>query len=73
MPNLKKFYFIADTKGVHKDFLVNFIKKILSLKLIREKMGTNIFGYNFNFLHQKKELRKMFCEINLNEILYNQN
>ena len=67
MPNLKKFYFIADTKDVQEDFFLNFIKKVLSLKSIRE-IGINFFGYHFNFLYQKKELRKMFPEINLNEL-----
>ena len=67
MPNLKKFYFIADTKDVQEDFFLNFIKKVLSLKSIRE-IGINLFGYHFNFLYQKNELRKMFPEINLNEL-----
>ena len=67
MPNLKKFYFIADTKDVQEDFFLNFIKKALSLKSIRE-IGINFFGYHFNFLYHKSDLRKMFPEINLNEL-----
>ena len=67
MPNLNKFYFIIDTKGVQEDFFFKFIKKVLSLKSIRE-IGINFFGYHFNFLYQKKELRKIFPEINLNEL-----
>ena len=67
MPNLKKFYFIANTKDVQEDFFLNFIKKVLSLKSIRE-IGINFFGNNFNFPYHKKELRKMFLQINLNEL-----
>ena len=61
MPNLKKFYLIKDIKDDHKDFFLNLINKVLSLKSIRE-IDINLFGYNFNFLYQKKKLRKMFPE-----------
>ena len=67
MPNLKKFYFIADVKDVHEDFFLNFIKKVLSLKSIRE-VGINLFGFSLPILYKKKDLRKMFPDINLNEI-----
>ena len=67
IPNLEKFYFIVDTKGVQEEFFLNFIKKVLSLKSIRE-IGINLFEDSFSNLYKKKDLRKMFPEINLNEL-----
>ena len=64
-PNLIDFNIYCHPSGLNEDFYKKFIKKILSMKYIK-RIDINILS-NCDKFYSKKELKKLFPDINFNK------